>query len=664
MRHSDRASRRPHLLLCVILLCLMVAPLAGVVHAGRSLPAASSEPGGATDDDLPSFQTSGDAEQALADRYAPVVYLRQVNTNICDMENEGFDPVSVEFVLGQPDIPLMDTVNGRPSGSRRSVAESPVAADLYGLDEPHFLDFPGSPVRPRCDYRRYFATRLAGGEVEHVAYAHIYLEPETDELTIQYWLFYYFNDWNNSHEGDWEMVMLFFDATTVEEALTQEPTRTVYAQHGGGERADWDDDKLSKEDGHPVVYVARGAHASFYEQHTYLGLVENGTGLGCETTKGPHRRIALDAVVIPHEPAGADDQFAWLNFTGRWGEFRRSEWNGPTGPNAKTSWTAPVTWADRTRDSSLIVPEFEGFGQAPVELFCGVVGAGSRVLVAFTRTPAMVVGALGLTLVAIGWTYSVTSSSVRRAHGYYRRYLRTFGLIGAMLIPFGYLVAILQTLAFHVPPIEPLVGMTQRFPGVRIFVILALGSMQAVLAIVVVAPTVIWTMSQIRRGHVPGVLEAYQHGVREIVPIFVTRVRVAVRIIMRALTIVGLPHAIRQVIQATFIAQAIVHDRDDPEQAIVDSARAADVNLPRTVLTQVVLNVLTLLTGPLVTILLLLLIPSRPLELINFISSLIFAFVYPFGVIGMTLLYFELRGDATVGVEHVLPEGTVPVGTV
>ncbi|HEX5165844.1 MAG TPA: hypothetical protein VFV93_10655, partial [Thermomicrobiales bacterium] len=160
-----------------------------------------------------------------------------------------------------------------------------------------------------------------------------------------------------------------------------------------------------------------------------------------------------------------------------------------------------------------------------------------------------------------------------------------------------------------------------------------------------VAPTVIWTMSQIREGRVPGVIESYRHGVREIVPIFDTRVRVTIQIVLRALTIIGLPRAIRQIIQATFIAQAIVHEKDDPDKAVIDSARAADVNLSRTVLTQIVLNVITLLTGPLVTIFLLLAIPSRPLELINFVSSFIFAFIYPFGVIGMTLLYFELRPD-------------------
>ena len=37
-------------------------------------------------------------------------------------------------------------------------------------------------------------------------------------LALQYWLFYAFNDWNNLHEGDWEMIQLDFDAATAHQA--------------------------------------------------------------------------------------------------------------------------------------------------------------------------------------------------------------------------------------------------------------------------------------------------------------------------------------------------------------------------------------------------------------------------------------------------------------
>lgn len=606
----------------------------------------------------PADPAGASAEQALADRYAPVVYLREISTNFCNSDTEGFDPVPVNFVLGRDDIPLLESETGQPTGRRITLAEEPQPSDLYGLGAGTFLDYPGSPLAPGCTYRRYFATRDAAEEIPRVAYAHIYLEPGKDELALQYWMYYYFNDWNNNHEGDWEMVMLFFDATTVEQALSQEPTRVVYAQHGGGERADWDAEILSKEDGHPVVYSARGAHASFFEQHVYLGLAENGTGFGCETTRGPHRRFELDAIVVPHEPSGPDDPFAWLAFDGRWGEFRRSEWNGPTGPNDKTSWTQPVTWAERQRDDSLIVPQFSGFGQAPIDFFCGAVSLGSRTLVLFTRAPMLVGLTLGLTLVAAGWVLTFVSASVRQALSYYRRHARVFLPLGAALIPIGYLVALLQTVLFEVPPIEPFLNIVGRFPGVRIALILMLGSVHAVLALIFVAPAVVWSMTEIRAGRVPRASTAFREGLRAFMPIFVARLRVAGRVVVRAITIVGIPWAVLAFFRGIFIPQAVIQDGDDARDAILDSARAANVNIPRAALTQVTLTIITLLTGPLLAIVLLAAIPSRPLGLVNYVSSITFSLLYPLSAIGMTLLYLELRKRATEATTDAAPPET------
>jgi hypothetical protein len=590
-------------------------------------------------------QSSSTAATQLANRYAPVVYLRQINDNICDTENEGFDPIAVDFVLGREEIPLRVSESGQPTGPMQTLTDGPPASSLFGRDSAHFLDFPGTPLRPECVYRQYYADRLATEDVQHVAYAHIYQEPGTSELALQYWMFYYFNDWNNNHEGDWEMIMLFFDADSAEEALNQEPTRLVYAQHGGGERADWGDEKLSLEDGRPVVYSARGAHASFFEQRVYLGLVENGTGLGCETTVGPHRRLALDAIVVPHEPTGPDDPFAWLSFEGRWGEMRRSEWNGPTGPNDKTSWTQPVTWADGVRDTSLYVPTFEGFGQAPIGVFCGMISGGSQVLAAFTRTPMLVAGILGGLIVTLSWGYAYANNVVHRAFTYYRRNLKTFALIGALLLPTGYIVAVFQTLLFRVPPISPLLNMMDRFPGVRIVLTLLIGSAQAALAVLFIAPAVIWAMGQIGQGRRPGIIESFQNGIPAILPIFKARLRVTVRVVLYAITIVGLPWALLRVVRAVFLPQTIIYANADPDDAFHDSASVANVRLSLTVLAQLVLAIITLLSGPIIAIFVLVAIPSRPLELINFVSSLTFAFVYPLGVIGMTLLYEELRSQ-------------------
>src|SRR5215213_8588402 len=95
-------------------------------------------------------------------------------------------------------------------------------------------------------------------------------------IVLQYWLFYAFNDWRsnffgaNDHEGDWEKVMVFLSES---ESGEVHPEWTAYAAHeetGDDIRRRWDDPKLEKSDGHPVVYVCAGSHASRYSRGEYL----------------------------------------------------------------------------------------------------------------------------------------------------------------------------------------------------------------------------------------------------------------------------------------------------------------------------------------------------------------------------------------------------------
>jgi hypothetical protein len=55
-------------------------------------------------------------------------------------------------------------------------------------------------------------------------YAHVATDPGyPGRLALQYWLFYVYNDWNNLHEGDWEMIQLVFDAGSARDALDRGP---------------------------------------------------------------------------------------------------------------------------------------------------------------------------------------------------------------------------------------------------------------------------------------------------------------------------------------------------------------------------------------------------------------------------------------------------------
>ena len=92
-----------------------------------------------------------------------------------------------------------------------------------------------------------------------------------------------------------------FDASSVEEALTEDPTEVGYSQHAGGERADWDDDKLSKEGNHPIVFAASGSHASKFGSGVYLGWGEDDAGFGCDVTTGPSDRVEPEVILLPND---------------------------------------------------------------------------------------------------------------------------------------------------------------------------------------------------------------------------------------------------------------------------------------------------------------------------------------------------------------------------
>ena len=113
------------------------------------------------------------------------------------------------------------------------------------------------------DYKNYSAHRsfyktalrpeVGGPPV--VIYAHVVRDHEEKVITIQYWLFYYYNDWFNKHEGDWEMIQVMV-------AEAGDPLWVVLSQHHGGTRRAWKHTQI--EDGnHPAVFVALGSHANY-----------------------------------------------------------------------------------------------------------------------------------------------------------------------------------------------------------------------------------------------------------------------------------------------------------------------------------------------------------------------------------------------------------------
>src|SRR5262245_60629799 len=131
-------------------------------------------------------------------------------------------------------------------GGALSVTWAPTAKDLYGRGQGVYLDFAGEALRPGCTYATDSAryTSLA----ESAVYAHIARQSDRPGfLAVQYWLYWYYNDWNDKHESEWEFIQVLFRASSVEQALTQAPVSVGYAQHQGGEVSDWTSDKLERD---------------------------------------------------------------------------------------------------------------------------------------------------------------------------------------------------------------------------------------------------------------------------------------------------------------------------------------------------------------------------------------------------------------------------------
>ena len=201
------------------------------------------------------------AEEELAERYAPIV--RLVEQPSAGPASRPSRSTSTRSSTRRPSrsaargAATTSSRSGRPPTTSVAVSTSTTSTSR-GRSQPgcdYELWARGSPRTPS---RRVAASRGGGRR--------------PDRLALQYWLYYPFNDWNNLHEGDWEMIQLVFDAGSAEEALETEPLEVGYSQHEGAERAEWGDDKLEVVDGtHPVVYPAAGSHANFFSDSLFLG---------------------------------------------------------------------------------------------------------------------------------------------------------------------------------------------------------------------------------------------------------------------------------------------------------------------------------------------------------------------------------------------------------
>lgn len=202
---------------------------------------------------------------------------------------------------------------------------------------------------------------------------------------LQYWFFYCYNSWRsgyegaNDHESDWENILVYL----YEEDGRLYPEWAGYASHdfhGDDLRRRWDDEEqLALEQGHPVVWVGAGSHASYFQRGEYqakvalpvprwIRAVARWLSFFWNRVLGQGKR-AKDPLRIPFvdfargdgrtigpgqdrtwEPVVIDESTPWVGrYRGLWGFFANdptSGENAPAGPMYERNGEPRRSWYD------------------------------------------------------------------------------------------------------------------------------------------------------------------------------------------------------------------------------------------------------------------------------------------------------------------------------
>jgi hypothetical protein len=587
-------------------------------------------------------------EQALAERFAPVVDLVE-QTHECG-HGEPYEPLDVQALFGQPTVALRG-----PWNPTDLVKIAPAAKDLVGLYRYH-LDFPGDALHPGCDYERW--GRLIAAGTKPTVYAHVATDPGYPEkLALQYWFFYVFNDFNNLHEGDWEMIQLVFDARNARSALVQKPVEVGYSSHEGAERAAWDDDKLTLIDGtHPVVYPAAGSHANKFTEALYLGASAK-AGVGCDDTRGPHVTLHPVVQTIPSDPGAAARDFPWIAFQGRWGELQRAFFNGPTGPNLKTQWTHPIEWAQSWRNRSYAVPTSGVLGTGATDFFCAAVATGSRGLVHLLRSPGLTLLALAALVVILAFAATRTSwrpatplSVARRrrwgqvlsAAGrmYVERPVLFLG-IGVLLIPLGAVISFLQALVFGGFGLLG-VDTTGGSAGGLVLLVVAVGTTLALLGFALVQAATTCALVDLDAGRDVTAVGAYRRALERLRPLLGGLLLAVAAWAVLTLTAVLIPVAIWLAVRCMLLAQVVEVENQSAVGGLRRSYRLVRGRWLRVASLVGVGALLALAAGPLVGATLIVL-TDAPLALLNVVAGVVYALAMPFVALTTAYVYFDAR---------------------
>ncbi len=287
-------------------------------------------------------QSSDDS--ALASRFAPIIHLSAPDSEGVQVDLQGgsypyndFHPMRVDNLLSQPPGTTIDLRLKNPV----TVGQDTFPAADYALDVPGYINLLGAsgirsasnsllfnPLWSSAQTDEQLAFKARAGEP--TVYFRVFRDTDSQyplPIAVQYWFFYFYNDWFLNHPGDWESVTVFLNANA-------DPREIVFSARYEANRYSWANEIFedSRSDEHFSVFVSNGGHGSyaFPGETNYSGIKDThwGDGGTLDFQVGDYALIDLRQL--------ENNQNSWVWFEGRWGndgvDISDTEDPAPRGP--------------------------------------------------------------------------------------------------------------------------------------------------------------------------------------------------------------------------------------------------------------------------------------------------------------------------------------------
>lgn len=275
----------------------------------------------------------------LLGSYAPILVLHPA---------ERFKPVRVDGYLADSDLEQEDPATGLWQKIDGPLPVGPVGAGLR-LDQRLCNAQDGIAAIP-C----YASAQAAHGGIS-MDYGAAFRRG--NRIALQYWLFYPYDAYSPTvpagqiwqvHEGDWESVSVILDKQG-------RPLWVGLSRHSEGARRAWA--TAPKRGGHPLVYVALGSHANYFDAGVQpfsplwvpKQLIQIIRSLGALPADHTGKGRVIQPVVL-HVNATTP---SWMAFAGTWGEDQYLHARvgqdpvpfgaGPRGPAFHEQWRRPIS---------------------------------------------------------------------------------------------------------------------------------------------------------------------------------------------------------------------------------------------------------------------------------------------------------------------------------